>query len=135
LIVKNHIGIRLVFKHDKDERNLFVELKKELFPFPNQFETEIMRILTEVKREKGILEYSGIVNLSNLEREKKIKDGIPIEYVDKITETHYLPDPNDFIPSFCEYSWEQKKITEKSQNNHIRYVKKIKEKELTVFYH
>jgi len=115
-IIKNHIGIRLVFKHSKGERDLFTDKEKQLFPFPNQLETEIMRVLSETNRENGIPTYSGIVKFSGIEHEGKTHDGIPSLIADKAASTFNFPYPDYFVPSFCGYKWLHRGISEKTYN-------------------
>jgi hypothetical protein len=108
------IGTRFVFKHNCDERRSFTEEDVKLFPFPNQLESEIMRIFTETGHADGLPEYTGFIDVSILEREGVLKRGLPAQIVDKAKGTAYFPLPDYFTPSFGEYAWTHRTITSSS---------------------
>lgn len=106
------IGTQFVFKHMPDEKNIFAEDEGKLFPFPNQLESEIMRVLRERKRVDGLPEYYGKVGVDALEKEGVLKNGLPSDIVDNAKGTVFIPLPDYFTPSFREYAWEQRVITQ-----------------------
>jgi len=110
------IGTRLVFKHTPNEKSVFTAEKGRLFPFPNQLESEIMRGFRERDdRIDGLPDYYGIVGVSALEKEGKLKNGLISDIVDNAKGTVFISLPEYFAPSFGEYEWTQRKI---SQNDY-----------------
>jgi len=109
------IGIRFVFKHTEGERNFFAIEAEKLFPSPNQLESEIMRIFTEIKpkRVNDLPEYYGAVNIAVLEKEGVMKNGLLAKIVDSAKGTTVFPWPDFFVPSFGEYQWIKRTITQK----------------------
>jgi len=82
------IGTQLVFKHTLDEKSLFTEETGRLFPFPNQLESEIMRIFTEKSRTiDGLPEYYGAVNVATQEKEGTLIKGM----IPQDKRTHLIP--------------------------------------------
>ncbi|MDR0918133.1 MAG: hypothetical protein LBM93_02625, partial [Oscillospiraceae bacterium] len=115
-IIKNHIGIRLSFHHTNGERTLFKEYEKILFPFPNQLEVEIMRILKEKSRSNGLPQYYGLINIASLEKKGILSNGVPKEFVNKSTQKIQIENPNYFVPSFGGYEWEKYLIKNEKYN-------------------
>lgn len=111
LIAYGCIGVRLVFKHTIDEQNCFANEKGRLFPFPNQLESEIMRIFTERRRVNGLPEYIGAVEKNVEEMEGTIKNGLIPEMIARAKRKIFIPLPECFNPSFGEYSWKQRVIS------------------------
>jgi hypothetical protein len=112
IIIKNNIGIRLVFKHTKDEKTLFDKDKVKLFPFPNQLETEIMRIMTEESRKNGLpIYYETVQNIVG-EKEGELINEIPTFAYKKGFKAESIPFQDLFIPSFGGYKWEKRKIND-----------------------
>lgn len=106
------IGARLVFKHTQDEKNIFAEDEGRLFPFPNQLESEIMRVFRERTCVDGLPEYYGKVGTSALEKEGILKNGMFANIVDNTKSTVFIPIPDYFTPSFGEYKWTQRTISQ-----------------------
>ena len=111
------IGTQFVFKHIADEKSVFSNDEGKLFPFPNQLESEIMRIFKEKSRTAdGLPEYCGHVNNAVKEKEGKLIKGLIPELAEKAKESVYFELPDFFIPSFGEYPWSQRTITQSSYN-------------------
>ena len=110
------IGTRLVFKHTFGEKNIFAEDTGRLFPFPNQLESEIMRIFTERKRVDGLPEYFGITDFASQEEEGKLKNGLLPAIVDNAKGSVFFPLPDFFVPSFGEYAWTQRMVSQNGYN-------------------
>ena len=111
------IGTQFVFKHIPDEKNIFTEDEGKLFPFPNQLESEVMRIFREKNRTKdGLPDYYGPINNAVKEKEGELINGIIPELAEKAKESVYFELPDFFIPSFGEYPWSQRTITQNGYN-------------------
>ena len=111
------IGTRLVFQHTSNEKDIFTKETGRLFPFPNQLESEIMRIFKERKRIDGLPEYYGAISLAVHEKEGTLKNGLLSEIVDNAKRTQFLPAPDYFSPSYGGYTWIRRTV---SQNNYIK---------------
>ena len=110
------IGIRLVFKHTENEKALLSEDEGRLFPFPNQLESEIMRVFREREpRIDGLPDYYGAIGSAAREKAGELKRGLMPEIVDNAKSSVYFPLPDFFTPSFGEYAWTQRMV---SQNNY-----------------
>lgn len=107
------IGTCLVFQHNENERNSFRDEAVRLFPFPNQLETEIVRIFTEKQRVDGLPEYAGLIGFAYKEKKGEVINGIPTELIDEKYEFVSFPNPYYFEPSFGEYAWEKRHIAQK----------------------
>ena len=114
------IGTQFVFKHTPDEKSNFDEEEGKLFPFPNQLESEIMRIFTKKNTTDGLPEFYGAVNVAAQEKEGKLINGMIPEIAEKAKDFVYFDLPDYFTPSFDEYAWTKRKV---SQNDF--YVKNI----------
>lgn len=111
LIRISGMGIRFVFRHTPGEKRLFDKEEGELFPHPNQLESEIMRIFTEKRRVDGLPEYIGpIMRLLN-ENTGVSEDSLPRELVAHSKDRMVLPMPDYFSPSFGEYCWQRRTVT------------------------
>jgi len=107
------VGIRLEFKHTDNERDSFRELEERLFPYPNQLESEIMRIFKESNREKGLPTYGGLIAKVINEQVGVTTNGLPNELVEAFgTEPVVIPFPDLFRPEFTPYSWKKHKLTD-----------------------
>jgi hypothetical protein len=106
------IGTRFVFKHTQDEKSIFIKDEGRLFPFPNQLESEIMRIFKERSRFDGLPEYYGIIGNVISEKEGLLKNGLPSRIVDNAKGTVFVPLPDNFTPSFGEYEWIQQTVSQ-----------------------
>jgi hypothetical protein len=122
------IGVRLVFKHTYGEKSIFTKDTDRLFPFPNQLESEIMRVLKERKRIDGLPEYFGIINSDVLEKEGILKKGLIKEIVDNTKGSLYFQFPDFFNPSFGEYAWTKQTVSQNKYHfkridmeNHIEF--------------
>jgi len=108
------IGTQFVFKHIPDEKDVFNEDEGRLFPFPNQLESEIMRIFKERNRIYGLPEYYGAVNTAVKEKEGKLIRGMIPEIAEKSKDSVYFELPDFFVPSFGGYPWTQRTISHSS---------------------
>lgn len=109
------VGRRFEFNHTENERDAFVELEKRLFPYPNQLESEIMRIFKENSREKGLPSYSGLITKVINEKEGVTKNGLSLDIVDAFgSEPVVLPLPDFFRPDFPPYQWEKRQLNDPS---------------------
>jgi hypothetical protein len=106
-ITKNHIGVRLSFHHTDGERIVFEGYESTLFPFPNQLEVEIMRILREKSRINKLPQYYGLINTALLEKKGILFDGVPKEFVNVSDQKIYIDYSYYFVPSFGGYAWEK----------------------------
>lgn len=105
------VGVCFVFQHTPDEKKIFSKNEGELFPLPNQLESEIMRIFTEKSRENGLPIYIGPISAMLNEYIGASKNGIASDLRDLCENAVELPFPDLFTPSFGEYPWEQRTVT------------------------
>ena len=109
------IGTQFVFKHTPDENNIFEKVEGALFPFPNQLESEIMRIFKEKSRTAdGLPKYYGPVDNAVREKEGKLTRGMIPELAEKAKESVYFDLPDSFTPSFGEYAWTKRTVSKNS---------------------
>lgn len=109
------VGCRLEFTHTENERTAFAELEKRLFPYPNQLESEIMRIFKEHSRQKGLPTYKGLITKVINEKEGVTKNGLSLDIVDAFgSEPIVLPLPDYFRPCFAPYQWEKRQVSDPS---------------------
>jgi hypothetical protein len=109
------IGIRFVFKHTQGEKDVFVDDSVRLFPFPNQLESEIMRILTKdeerSEKEKLPVYYGTVQNIVG-EKSGELVNGFPAEMYKMGNRAESIPFQDAFIPSFGGYEWGKRNISE-----------------------
>jgi hypothetical protein len=103
------IGARFVFKHTGNERNAVAKEEIRLFPRPNQLESEIKRIFTETG---GLPKFSGAIELAVSEKEGSLKNGLLSDIVDNAKGKMFFPNPDYFLPSFGEYPWTHRTVTQ-----------------------
>ena len=107
------VGIRLEFEHTPNERELFRELETRLLPFPNQLESEIMRVFNESSRSNGLPTYNGLIQKVINENTGVTKDGLHTEIVDAFgTDPIVIPPPDFFQSRYAPYPWIKRQITE-----------------------